>query len=224
MAACFDQGVIELSSPHNWCDRLCERCPLATTCPIGVSELDPTTEQADLGEIIADGQRMLDEALREEGIDPDDVGPPPPPSAEAAALTRFAAELAKAVGRILRKAPAHADPEVVSELGSGVRMIAGKCARLATYIDDPPEDFDRDAAPNLLLLEVIGARVRAGLDALFDDEHRPAFDAILAELGTRQSPLHHQVSSAVRAELARRIERGEAPTPFLITQRLSQIR
>lgn len=95
---------------------------------------------------------------------------------------------------------------------------SAKCARLATCIDDPPDDFGYDAAPNLLLLEVIGARVRASLDALFDDEHRPAFDAILAELGTRLEPLHDQVSDRARAEIAGRIERGEAPTPFLIVQ------
>ena len=210
--------MIELSSPHNWCDRVCERCPLATTCPIGVSELGETAPKLDLGEILRDGQRMLDEALREQGIDPDDVGPPPPPSAEAAALTRLSTEFAKAVGRILREAPAHADPELVSELGAAVRMIASKCARLATYLDDPPEDFGHDAKPNLLLLEVIGARVRADLDPLFDDEHRPPFDAILAELGARLTPLYEQVFPEVRAELARLIERGEAPTPFLLVQ------
>ena len=28
---------LELSSPHNWCDRTCERCTLASDCPCAPS-------------------------------------------------------------------------------------------------------------------------------------------------------------------------------------------
>src|SRR5687768_7286215 len=71
------------SAPFNWCDRRCERCPLAGECPIQRRELqrrwvheargrdpdDPAVIAEDMQETLESTVRMVEEIAAEEGID-----------------------------------------------------------------------------------------------------------------------------------------------------------
>lgn len=64
---------------HNWCDRWCERCPFLDRCSVGVMEKrrwekghEPDEEELwhEVHENFQEALRMLDEMIREAGLDP----------------------------------------------------------------------------------------------------------------------------------------------------------
>lgn len=67
---------------HNYCDRWCERCVFVERCAVGVEEIKrwnretPMTEEemwGAVGENFKESLKMLDDMLRQAGIDPDDI-------------------------------------------------------------------------------------------------------------------------------------------------------
>lgn len=81
---------------HNWCDRWCERCVFIERCAIGITELKrwqrdkPMTDEEIWSEVsnnFREALGMLDEMLREAGLDPEEVAnqplPEPDPDLEA---------------------------------------------------------------------------------------------------------------------------------------------
>ena len=67
---------------HNYCDRWCERCAFVERCAVGVEELErwkrdtPMTDEemwSTVSEHFKESLRMLDEMLREAGIDPAEI-------------------------------------------------------------------------------------------------------------------------------------------------------
>jgi hypothetical protein len=67
---------------HNYCDRWCERCVYVERCAVGVEEIKrwnrdtPLSEEelwGAVGENFKESLKMLDDMLRQAGIDPDDI-------------------------------------------------------------------------------------------------------------------------------------------------------
>jgi len=67
-----------IPSIHNYCDRWCERCAFVQRCAVGVEELERWTSETPMSEgelwstvsdSFKESLRMLDEMLRESGID-----------------------------------------------------------------------------------------------------------------------------------------------------------
>jgi hypothetical protein len=72
-----------IPSVHNYCDRWCERCVFVERCAIGLEEIKrwnrstPMTEEemwGAIGENFKESLKMLDDMLRQAGIDPEDMG------------------------------------------------------------------------------------------------------------------------------------------------------
>jgi len=77
-----------IPSIHNYCDRWCERCVFVERCAVGVEELErwkldtPMTDEemwSTVSDHFKESLRMLDEMLREAGIDPAEVRAEPEP-------------------------------------------------------------------------------------------------------------------------------------------------
>lgn len=78
-----------IPSIHNYCDRWCERCVFVDRCAVGVEELKrwnretPMTDEeiwSTVSEHFKESLRMLDEMLREAGIDPEELQAEPDPT------------------------------------------------------------------------------------------------------------------------------------------------
>ena len=77
-----------IPSIHNYCDRWCERCAFVERCAVGMEELErwkndtPMTDEemwSTVSEHFKESLRMLDEMLREAGIDPVEIQAEPNP-------------------------------------------------------------------------------------------------------------------------------------------------
>lgn len=71
-----------IPSVHNYCDRWCERCVFVERCAIGLEEIKrwnrstPMTEEemwGAIGDNFKESLKMLDDMLRQAGIDPNDI-------------------------------------------------------------------------------------------------------------------------------------------------------
>ena len=71
-----------IPSIHNYCDRWCERCVFIERCAVGIEELQrwkretPMTDEemwSTVSDNFKESLRMLDDMLREAGIDPAEV-------------------------------------------------------------------------------------------------------------------------------------------------------
>jgi hypothetical protein len=185
--------TLELSPPYNWCDRRCERCPLAGDCPIPAMEDRPML--AWLEEAVA--------LLAAEGVDPDERPPPPPDDREVI--------LAAVMDWAVR---AHALRRHFAEIERLGVFVVGKVARVSR---DEDGDDEYDTVPNLLALEHALAAVAAGVDRLratgppaalarFDEQ-----DRILRGL---LAPLLGRIRAHHRRFLAALVAAGRAPSPF----------
>jgi hypothetical protein len=206
------------SAPFNWCDRRCERCMLASECPVQkrdaqqrwVAEakgLDPDDMAVVMSDSLAELDRvaeMVRQIAKEEGIDLDAPLPPRAISLEARRLQASGMDLMQASGR-------HEDSEVrVIARGLGMKAV-----RIASHTEEeiPPDVWVMDAEPNLLLME----RLRADLAARLSDGGSETDAAVKAELQKLErlvSPLIGAVSDASKAILTGLVERGAAPSPF----------
>jgi len=73
---------------HNWCDRWCERCVFIERCAVGIAELrrwqrdQPMTDEEvwqEVSDNFKEALRMLDEMIREAGLDPEEIANQPEP-------------------------------------------------------------------------------------------------------------------------------------------------
>lgn len=191
--------IPELSAPHNWCDRRCERCPLARQCPI------PAAAERPLLEIVQEAAQLAEEAYVAAGFSLDDVPPPPPPSVDQQVLERAARDWAFALRDVLDD-PARAV------------LVVGKIARVASEEElDDDELRAMDTYPNLLLLERTLEDLRADIErtsppagALAAFEER---DRVLRGL---LAPLFAAIPASERALIAMLAAAGRAPSPFAV--------
>ena len=190
-----------LSDFHSWCDRWCERCPLAAACPIPGATGDPIRA-------LEDALEMLQAVAEEAGLSLDELPPPPPPPLEARLLAD--------AGR------AHAFALVAAGQGREGMLVAGKTARIASFLDLPGDAvWEEDAVPNLMLLE----RLLAGCDAELEDRRVSANPASLVRaretrrrLGLVLDPLLAAVPEETRRVIDVLVAARVAPSPFVITR------
>jgi hypothetical protein len=87
-----------IPSVHNYCDRWCERCVFVERCAIGLEEIKrwnrstPMTEEemwGAVGENFKESLKMLDDMLRQAGIDPDEIVEQSTPEKEHTALNKL---------------------------------------------------------------------------------------------------------------------------------------
>lgn len=224
---------------HSWCDRRCERCPLATgRCAVARREAqrrwvrtargedpdDPAIQFADVLLELERAAQLVERAAREQGIDPSEPPEPEPVvSLTARRLQKLGQSFASAVRKSVDRLPDVSEPDA-REVAHEALLVATKCARLVGYFDPlgapciDDDCFEYDAAPNLLLFEELERRLKERIPALFPDELARALSARLAEVSALVEPLRAGVSDEARAELAAMIERGEAPSPFLVRE------
>lgn len=217
MAAAFNP-------PSEWCDRRCERCPLAEGCAVFIRDrgrrwahemrgVDPDDSDVlfdDMMSDLASTQAMLEDYAEEEGIDLDAPLPETPVVLEAVRLNAAAKTLAMVIG------PAQGDP-----LSGLVLLLVGKVARIASFLeqralvpeDEGPSIWDLDAAPNLFLLE----HLRRELAGLLGMRGRMDALAALAQLDQLLDPLTADVEQH-RPAFEALVREGAAPSPFVVVE------
>jgi hypothetical protein len=226
-------GLAEgFGSPYNWCDRRCERCPIAEQCPLWQCETqsrwvaeargeDPDDPEVAMRDTVAQLQRAYAEVMRiaeAEGIDLDAPLPKRPAVLDSIRLQRTASELAVRVHTM----PVEQKHE---ELPKMATLITMKAARIACHLEEealPDEVWHGDVVPNLLLLQ----RVLQGFGqalAQLETELETEQDEILAgvrnalgELDRIMQPLIARVGQTPKRILAALIARNAAPSPFCI--------
>jgi hypothetical protein len=199
--------TLEMSAPHNWCDRSCERCPLRSVCPI-------PDDDRDLDEVFAATASAVEaEVELPAGHEALDVAVP-------ARETALAARLAPVQDRLLLQAAFEWATSLRAILGVDGRaaLVAGKIARVASEASlDDPVLHEADVAPNLILIERILDDVRADVEGVRVEGQLVAFarfhdrDRCLRRL---LAPLFASISPTSRATLAALAAAGRAPSPF----------
>jgi len=219
------------SAPFNWCDRRCERCPIASECPVQRRELqmrwvheargrdpdDPAVIAEDMHEILASTHRMLLEIAAAEGIDLDEPLPPRPTVLAAKRLERVALDWVRCVARLWTAGDSQAS-DATAELRRLSTVLATKAMRIASHLDTDADEetWACDGAPNLLLVErlktqIAGELARLPTDVAVDESMTRA----MAELDRNLDPLIRGVGEQARSVLAALEARGAAPSPFI---------
>lgn len=216
-------------APSEWCDRRCGRCVVEPRCHAAREETewrrrheergeDPDVVEvimADVAEALVRAFVLARDALAQQGHDPDAPIERPPPSALSASIHDASMCLVRAAQRL-----GEALPWIDGPLLSIVTRMAAKAARLATFAREGEPGLDEIVAGNacatVLLLERLDEQV-AALEALGDGAH----DVLEARARFWQSlePVRLQVPNASRRHLAHLVDRGRAPSPFVIRRR-----
>lgn len=215
---------------HEWCDRICERCPLAPSCAVAVRQRgrrwahqmrgrDPDDSEVALGDVAHDlslALAQLEEIQAElgtPGAGPDAPAPPRPELAPVVSLVGRrlddgARELIESISRL----GVEDDPLLPPAL-----TLSMKAARVGSYLSFGTLDevWEHDGAPNVLLLDHLRRALRAELARIGDDGcdrstvHRALerFEHALDPLVARAEPQ--------RAHLDALIAAGQAPSPFV---------
>ncbi len=228
------------STPFNWCDRRCERCPLADECTVNRREQqrrwvheargeDPDSLAVALSDVkdeLARALVMAREIAIEKGPDPDAPLPPMPISLDEVKLQRAGLELAVALRAALDAQHAGLattlPAAIVDDAMTASATLGAKCARIVSYLAERHGDtWTADAVPNLLLMERLRVQlddaltsIEAGLGALRLEEVRAAkrdLDRIL-------DPLFASIHPGLRRLLEGLVARGAAPSPFSILE------
>lgn len=226
---------ISWSTPHNWCDRRCERCPIAPECPVHLAcsrrraEHRARGEDPDSSEVVAEdvrqslesAVRMLEQLAREAGIDMQQPLPQPPVPLDAVRVQRAGRRVLRALveWRVPVDLASEALAEAAQESIALWSILVVKAARVFSYsVEFDPETWAMDAEPNLLLMQHVRSSFSRALEELqrglpqgsIPDEVRDgvsAFDRLL-------SPLFDGVSRAARRRLEVLMTHGVAPSPF----------
>jgi hypothetical protein len=209
-------------APSTWCDRRCERCPLAADCRVGriVARRSAATETAAVPDSWADFEAVRAWLAAE--LQRTAMGQVSP--VLAARTERLALRYAAAAKELAEAAAASgADESDLDELGRCF-LVAAKAGRVAGVLAlERKTSWQRDAVPNLLLLEHLDAEIdrtfRAVVPRLCNHAAVACFGAARAALWRVLAPWLEIVPDAARAELAESIRAGGAPSPFCVAQR-----
>jgi hypothetical protein len=215
--------------PHDYCDVQCERCVFERDCVIA-RELR--------------NSRWLDEVDAEESVmsfdQRSDAGdghaarslaalPRLPTARHLGSGQPFIERLRRAgmnyslsLTQLLHKLSAPFT-ELFRDAEIAAAIVAPKVARLTISLlpgSDPGFDpgFAEDGYRTLLLLEHVDARTALALSVVCTEciGSATTFDRARAHLWELLAPLSAQVPARTRAELARLVVRGRAPSPFFV--------
>ncbi|HKP55273.1 MAG TPA: hypothetical protein VJV78_01055 [Polyangiales bacterium] len=228
------------SAPHNWCDRRCERCPIASGCAVHLAcsrrraehearGEDPDSSEAmvqDILQSLESAVRTLQQAACEAGVDVHEQLPQPPVALDAVRAHRAGLQVARALTQL--RVPVDLASEALADAADETlalwSLLVAKAARVLSYTEEfDPDVWAQDAEPNLLLMEQVRSGFSRHLERLqrelpegcIPDEVREgveAFDRLL-------SPLFDGVSRGARRCLEALIAHGVAPSPFCTEKR-----
>jgi len=221
------------SPPYNWCDRRCERCPLANECDVyrrsqairqrcwlqGDDPDELSTAMREVNRSLLEALALAYQIAIEEGYSPDELpDEAPPPSPAAIALQQVVFDYANAVQRLLSALPDGASARALAEdaLASAL-VVCTKVARCSSPILDldlDDEIWELDVVPNLLAIEHLDAQIAEAVRAVGVTAERAEFDAIRAALLRALEGRFARIPPARRLDLARLIALGRAPSPF----------
>jgi uncharacterized protein YuzE len=219
------------SSPFNWCDRRCERCPLADACPVrrrerqrrwvhegrGEDPDDPTTVVDDLADTMRSLMADLQRIANEEGIDLD----APLPSLAVSLDGRRLRDAGLALVTALKDLP---NVDGGDELMNVATVVAMKCARVASYLEldrhTARNAWSADLVPNLLLLEHLRRHLRDAFSRLSTTDGaapgRPWKK--LDDMERVLMPLISEIGAEPRRVLAALVGQNAAPSPFCLVE------
>lgn len=204
------------SEPHNWCDRRCQRCPLASECGVPRLELQQRASHEARGEEWDPLDAAVDEMCSSLTATIAELAPPDgdgsdearPASPEARRLRDAAFDLMQAFAGAPR-------PELRSFAAAVIAST--KVMRISTYLlmgASGSEVWRTDAVPNLLLLDRAKAELRRSLVGRRDRASRKAVGA-LDVLDEILAPLVAAIGPEPRRALRSLEDRGRAPSPFI---------
>jgi hypothetical protein len=207
------------STPHNWCDRLCERCPLFDECGVPHFDLQARLEARARGEDPDDVLRAADRATEElEAVLGDAASSVDSPDEEPCAP-----ELG-------------VDPETLEEAGFALVLVTPVAARVAGGGRTVPillaalksarvaclmtvgggETWKQDVVPNLMLLEDSRAKVAQLLTEIVDP------GGGLARAFVRWcdvvEPLLASIDDEAREAMDALVRQRAAPSPFCVVE------
>lgn len=221
-----DDAWAPFGQAYDWCDRRCERCALAPSCPVAVRDRgrrwahemrgrDPDdwdVVMADVADDMATIMKELDAIEAEEDEEDEEEREAPPPPAVISLTERRLEQLSEELVRAVRESGSK------DALFGAVLILSMKVARIGglARMGAPEDDlWEPDIAPNVLLIERLCRALEAELEALPElEEPRRALAAlerVLAPLLARAEPL--------RAHLDALIAAGNAPSPFVTAER-----
>lgn len=216
-----EQPNTDVGDPYNFCDRACERCPVARTCAVWLFEQNP---EAAIAAMRAGGEGDDVVVVRE---DEPLTRPPRPVLAER--LERAAWEHTEALRALfptLMESDARRGRAPSPDAESVVRasiLVPMKIARLGCFVrPDGSAAFDPivlgDAAANLILLERVDAELGEALERL-GARRSPAagrYRRARAVLWRLLAPLQASLPPEPRLQLQVLVARGAAPSPFCV--------
>lgn len=227
------------STPHNWCDRRCERCPVALDCGVNLACIrrraereargdDPDSSEAmveDVLESLESAVRQLEPLAGEAGIDVHQRLPQPPVVLDAVRVQRAGDQVVRALMRL--RVPDDLASERLADAADEIialwSLLVVKAARVFSYTAEfDPDVWAQDAEPNLLLMQ----HVRGGLSRVLEQLQpelpvgsiRDEVQAGVADFDRLLSPLFDGVSRAARRRIEVSTHHGVAPSPFCTTQ------
>ena len=166
------------STPHNWCDRRCDRCRLALDCEVNLACIrrraehevrgedpdSPETMAEDLQHTLESAVHMVEQLAREAEIDLSEPLPLPPVAGGAVCVQRAGEQVLRALAKL--QAPlagaSEAQADAAEETIAQWSLLVAKAARIFSYtLEFDPDTWAQDAEPNLLLMHMFGAAPRA---------------------------------------------------------------
>jgi hypothetical protein len=214
--------LVELSAPFNWCDRRCERCPLADGCPLNRATPGPADRWAEdhcLEGVQRAALATADAASPRDGQDPERVDRSEA-SLAGVRLRTVGLDYGIAVGALvddLAAAGGWSDEELV-DLRTCASVVAARCARIAVHLTCDGrlagDTATIDGVPNLLLVDHLVTDVDRRLPTV--GLPRSARPYLRARRSLRR--LLEPLLAAAPAEPGEEIEllaiAGRAPSPF----------
>ena len=222
-----------LGPPYLWCDGACDRCPVSAECRrrrrieghewrARMRGDDPRSVDVMMGQVADDlrsALAMLERAAEEAGIDPNEPPDLPPPDLAARRLTSEAKRFSEVLSEVAEAAARASHVSRARHLTGRGHLIMMKSARLRAQTElhdwSDIEAWEPDGAPTVMLVEYLLAEVEAAVTSagLESERYRGARAAYLRAF----EPFARQASPKARAELARLVAAGRAPSPFITT-------
>jgi hypothetical protein len=223
------------STPHNWCDRRCERCPVALDCAVHVAcrrrcaervarGEDPDSYEAkaeDVLENLESAVCMLEQMAGEAGIDIHQRLPQPPIALDAVRVQRAGEQVVRALAQV--RVPVDLASEALADAADETialwSLLVVKAVRVFSYT----VAFDPDVWAQR------GRHCRPLQGALGDRERQQARQVLLSPgSGCRShgpigaAMVHASLGSSIIAcPLAHHVRLNEAPPPRQGTERLA---
>lgn len=209
------------TKPWHWCDRRCERCPIAADCELyersetnrahleaqGIDPTDPTAQIAIL-ELLAEELTTVVETAEEP--------PCPPPDRER--FSEAGMTYAEVVGRLCERA---SDTCLAEEAWLVATIVAAKTVRIGADLPPRPDGPCRqETVMNLLLIDELERQSAALILALYA-ERGPAsierFIEVRSRLRALLDPHLVRLEERDRRALSELKSKGRAPSPFCVT-------